>query len=271
MTDTAQQSQQAEQDARAAQGAAAEAESLAEQERKRQQREIEDKAFLTRQQQRADYQTRFADKDVTKFSTAETLQQLFGADVGAVEFLVGVMNIGGVEQNKKAPNVFELKTVGGNVVSFIRSEQGEFFGLTAKQAKTTPMTDALADDIMVSIQATGKTHIALVGSIAEKEIMWQAAQDHGLVVVGFTPRQELVDSYNARKEAAPAAGAQPVSNVPATPSSFMGNKNDNVQDAEREDVKPEAAARAPGKFLNGPEKPAVLLPPPSDSNRPPKL
>ena len=149
-------------------------------------------------------------------------------DTTTDDFAYGVQLVTDISPNQKGNKEhLNLKTANGTEMCWMRTHQetkdgivtSEFIGLTKGQAKKTPLNDQIAEDIISIYKARhGNKPITLIGSSAEKDILWLAAMKGGLTVSNHFPSAEVKAQWEAMQTAefgvkAAAEGDAPTAEV----------------------------------------------------------
>ncbi len=247
--------------------------------REAKQAEAERKAAQERAARtREEWREKWAEQNLSNFIAPETMQTFArmwkDANPQSIEFAAGISNIEEVEQMKKLPGVFLIKSKFGGEFAYVNHNGNEFIGLTNKQAKANPLTHETADDIALTAFARGWKTVEVNGSDAEKDMLWLAAQKYGLAVTNHTPSEAAL---NAFKDYQNRKNEQPATEEAGVKSSFLPVKtgaqratNDDIIDAEFTEVKDEPAAGTKfAKKLEGPAKPLLLEGPKNNPPAPP--
>lgn len=213
---------------------------------------------------------------------------LSGADPASETFAAGISNIAHFVQNEATPHITELTSLAGSkfchMIDTVNPGQPnqykrEFIGLTVGMAKAQPLTDKIADDIALMAKTNNWREIEVHGTPQERDMLWLAAMKQGIKVVNHNPDADTRAKYDAFKAGEGQESSSPVADgasLPAAPasgistSSFAAAKSDdNVIDAEWEEVKPVSGfLPAPQQKNEGPKDapdaggPKRLPPPP---------
>lgn len=205
------------------------------------QRLADEEAAATQEASRRKAAAAFAEGDSKFITNANALRSVWtSVDPNTEEFVDGVKLI----SNAKMKNgVFLLETVNSNAISWMQIPAGkdstqEFIGLTASQAKKTPLNAAIADDIMAMQKARhGNQPVELIASSPQNmDILWLAAKRAGLEVKNAFPSPEALAAWDEYQKAAATAQegvtlaegetAAPEAEADATPapkSAFAGD------------------------------------------------
>lgn len=222
-----------------------------------------------RREAEAFYAQELAEEEIAKLSASRFTSMIRGtwsqADPNTKGFLTGISNIADIAPVKRAAGALEFTSVSGSKFTWMpagvdratNKPTQEFIGLTVGQAKNQPLTEQIADDIAQTAMLRGWKKIDVHGSVEEREMLWLSAMKHGLEVSNFKPGPETLKKwvdFQQEERAAQATQDAPANsdNMPApaglSGSRFAPEKDDNVVDAEWEEVKPISG------FLPAPEQ-----------------